>query len=89
MVKTDFIKLMADKAGMTQEEARVAYDAFIDCIKEVLPLEGKITLAGFGNFELQRKEARKGMNPKTGEEIDVPEHNVPNFKFCKAFKEMF
>ena len=89
MVKTDFIKVMAEKAGMSQEDARIAYEAFIDTIKEVLPEEGKITLAGFGNFELQKKEARTGMNPKTGEKIDVPAHNVPNFKFCKAFKEMF
>lgn len=89
MVKTDFIKIMAEKAEMSQEEARRAYDAFIDTIKEELPKEKKITLAGFGNFELVEKEARKGMNPKTGEEIDVPAHNVPNFKFCKAFKEMF
>ena len=88
MVKTDFIKAMAIKAQMSQEEARVAYEAFMDVLKETLPNE-KVILSGFGNFELQHKEARVAMNPKTGEKIDVEEHNVPTFKFCKAFKEMF
>ncbi|MBQ7308017.1 MAG: HU family DNA-binding protein [Clostridia bacterium] len=89
MVKTEFIRIMADKAGMSVEEARLAFDAFVETIKEVLPDEKSITIAGFGKFELKEKPAGKGISPKTGEVIDVPARNVPGFKFCKAFKEMF
>ena len=89
MVKTEFIKVMADKAGITQEEAKVAFDAFVETLKDVLPEERKVTLAGFGNFELKKSEKKVAMNPKTGEKIEVEEHDIPNFKFCKAFKEMF
>lgn len=90
MVKTDFVKAIANKTGMRLEDARIFYDAFVECVEEALQSEDKkLILAGFGNFELQHRDTRTCKNPKTGEDIEVKGHDIPNFKFCKAFKEKF
>lgn len=47
----------------------------------------KVTLAGFGNFQLRDRAARKGRNPQTGEEIDIKASRSPGFTAAKAFKD--
>lgn len=48
---------------------------------------GKLKLIGFGNFEIRERKARKGRNPQTSEEIDIPAKKVPAWKPAKAFKD--
>ena len=48
----------------------------------------RVSLVGFGTFQLRARAARKGRNPQTGEEIDIKASNSPGFSAAKAFKDM-
>ncbi len=87
MYKRDFIKTAADKADMSQTDLEKAYDAMIDVISETLIKGDNVQLTGFGTFKVSQRKARKGRNPATGEEIDIPACKVPQFKAGKALKE--
>ena len=56
-------------------------------VEETLVKRDKVQLVGFGTFEVRERSARKGRNPQTGEEIDIPAARVPAFKAGKALKE--
>ena len=88
MVKTEFIKAIAQRANLTNDKAREVYNAIEDIIAETLPKE-KITLVGFGSIELKHREPRVALNPATGAKINLPAQDVPAFKFVKAYKERF
>ncbi|MFF3148162.1 HU family DNA-binding protein [Streptomyces sp. NPDC057927] len=62
-------------------------DAVLEGIVTTTVQENKLQLMGFGNFEVRERAARKGRNPQTSEEIDIPAKKVPVFKPGKAFKE--
>ena len=89
MNKTELIKEIAEKAGITLKDAGLAFDGFMEAVTEALKKEEKIQIAGFGSYELKSKEAREGFNPKTGQKIKIPAAKVPVFKFGKAYKEQF
>lgn len=87
MNKQKLIKKMAEKAGITQAVAEKALTAFIDTVIEALAKGEKVQLVGFGTFETTVRQARKGVNPQSGEAIEIPEKIVPKFKPGKALKE--
>ena len=87
MNKGDFIRAMADNAGVTLKEANVAYDAFVKAVTDALKAGEKVQLVGFGTFEVRAKAAREGINPATGEKVRYPAKTVPKFTFNKAIKE--
>jgi len=87
MTKTELIGKMASSAKVSKAAAGKALDAFIDGIKESLKKEEKVTLVGFGTFSVSVRQARKGRNPRTGNEIQIPARKVPKFTAGKAFKE--
>ena len=89
MNKKELVNAIADKAGFTAKDTEVFVNAYIDVITEALKAGDKVSLVGFGNFELKAKEAREGFNPATGEKILIPATNVPVFKAGKAYKELF
>ena len=89
MNKGEFIKSIAAKAGFTQKDAQVAFDAFVDSIVDAFKAGEKIQIAGFGNFELKEKAGRTGINPKTKETVKIPACKTPVFKFGKSFKDIF
>ncbi|MGE6627798.1 HU family DNA-binding protein [Bacillus pumilus] len=62
-------------------------EATLDAIESTLKEEGQVKIAGFGTFEVATRAARKGRNPSTGEEIDIPETKAPKFKAAKALKD--
>ncbi|WP_144533999.1 HU family DNA-binding protein [Bacillus pumilus] len=62
-------------------------EATLDAIESTLKEEGQVKIAGFGTFEVATRAARKGRNPQTGEEIDIPETKAPKFKAAKALKD--
>lgn len=88
MVKTDFIKLLAEKTLTSVEEAKYFYETFIETIQETIK-EEKLVLSGFGTFELKHKDSHPALHPQTGEQIYVEAQDIPTFKFAKGFKEMF
>ena len=89
MNKSELIRAMAEKAGITIKDADTAFEAFISSITDALNNDDKVQISGFGTFELKKKGAREGLNPKTGEKIKISSTKIPAFKFGKAFKDSF
>lgn len=87
MTKADLISKVASKAELTKAEAAKAIDATIEAIKEALKKNDKVTLVGFGSFYVTKRKARKGRNPRTGQEIKIPATKVPKFTAGKALKD--
>lgn len=87
MNKNELIRDVANNAGITIKEATTAFDAVITAITEGLKKGEKIQISGFGTFEVKEKPAREGINPKTGEKIQIAASKIPNFKFGKAYKD--
>ena len=77
MNKGDFIRAMADNAGVTLKEANVAYDAFVKAVTDALKAGEKIQLVGFGTFEVRSKAAREGINPQTKEKVKIAASKAP------------
>ena len=76
--KEIIIKLM--DLGLTHNAAKAATDSFLGAIAAGLENGNKVKIAGFGTFYVKNKRARKGMNPKTGERIQVQAKKYPAFK---------
>lgn len=87
MNKTELIEKVAEARGMTKKEASLVVDTVLDTIAEALKQGEKVSLIGFGNFEVRERSARKGRNPQTGEEIMIEATRVPAFKPGKQLKE--
>ncbi|KGK89251.1 MULTISPECIES: HU family DNA-binding protein [Clostridium] len=87
MNKSELITSMAEKSKLTKKDAEVALKAFIESVEEALEKGEKVQLVGFGTFETRERAARVGRNPKTKEEIQIPESTVPVFKAGKEFKD--
>ncbi|MBO8170690.1 MAG: HU family DNA-binding protein [Bacillaceae bacterium] len=87
MNKTELIAQVAETAGLTKKDASKAVDAVFNAIADSLKKGDKVQLIGFGNFEVRERAARKGRNPQTGAEIQIPASKVPAFKPGKALKE--
>ena len=85
MNKTDLINAVAEQADLTKKEAGSAVDAVFESIQNSLAKGEKVQL--IGNFEVRERAARKGRNPQTGKEIDIPASKVPAFKAGKALKD--
>ena len=82
--KAQLIETVAEKTGLTKKDATVAvFGSIQDYLKE----GEKVQLIGFGNFEVRERAARKGRNPQTGKEIQIPASKVPAFKPGKALKD--
>ena len=71
----------------SKKEAQAAVDCLLTSITEALSNKESVTLVGFGTFKTAARKARKGRNPQTGKEIDIPARNVPKFVPGKALKE--
>jgi DNA-binding protein HU-beta len=88
MTKADIVDKVASGTGLTKLETEAIIEGFFKTVIEALQ-EGKgIEIRGFGSYKVKKKNARQARNPKTGEQVFVPEHYVPSFKFSKEFKEM-
>ncbi len=89
MNKSEFIKAIAEKAGLTAKDAAKYYDAMTGVIADALNAGDKILLAGFGSYELKEKPAHVGLNPATGEKVQIAASKAPVFKFGKTYKDSF
>jgi len=78
---------IAERTGLTKTNAENALEAFLEEVQDVLARSGKISLVGFGTFEVAERKARKGRNPKSGENIEIPATRVPRFKAGKGLKD--
>ena len=87
MNKSELITAVAEKSGLSKKAAGEAVEAVLDTIAEALAAGEKVTLVGFGTFEVRETAARRGVNPATGAPIDIPATVVPAFKAGKNLKE--
>ena len=71
MNKGELIKAMAEKAGFTNKDAAIAYDAFVETVTEALKAGDKVQLVGFGTFEVKASPAKTGINPQTKEKVEI------------------
>lgn len=87
MTKAELVVKIADKAGLTKANAERALNAFLDSVEDTLVKDGKLMLTGFGTFAVETRKARKGRNPRTGQEIEIPESKVVKFRPGKLLKD--
>ncbi|MDD9818933.1 MAG: HU family DNA-binding protein [Gammaproteobacteria bacterium] len=87
MNKTQFIEAVADTSDLPKEAAGRAVDACIRVISKELKRGRSVTLTGFGTFEVRKRKARVGRNPKTGEKINIKASKTPAFRAGKGFKD--
>lgn len=87
MTKTELIDKISSQAGLSKADSGRALDAAIDSIRAAMKKGQKITLVGFGTFYVSKRKARKGRNPRTGEEIKIPAMKVPKFTAGKLLKD--
>ena len=87
MNKSELIDAIAESAEMTKADAGRAVDAVVTVITRALKKGDSVTLVGFGTFEVRKRGARTGRNPRTGEEIKIKASKNPAFKAGKALKD--
>lgn len=87
MNRLELVNTISRKMGATKKDADKAVTAFIDTVTEALVEGRKVQLIGFGTFEVRERAARKGRNPQTGEEIEIPAGKIPAFKAGKSLKD--
>ena len=87
MNKSELMNAVAEKASLSKKDAEAAVTAALDVITDALAEGEEIRLVGFGTFEVKKREARMGRNPKTKEPIPIAASKVPVFKAGKALKD--
>lgn len=87
MTKVELIAAVAESAGLSKKDAEKAVNGTFNAITEALKQGDKVSLVGFGTFEVRERPERKGRNPQTKEEITIAASKLPAFKAGKALKE--
>lgn len=88
MNKPELVNSIASKTGLSKKDCEAALDAFVASVEDALKAGDKVSLVGFGAFEVRKRPARKGRNPKTKEEIMIAASNAPVFKAGRGLKEV-
>ena len=87
MNKAELINAVAEAADVSKKDAEAVITATDEAIPAALQEGEKVQLVGFGSFEVMKRAARVGRNPKTKEAIEIPASAVPTFKAGKALKD--
>lgn len=87
MNKAELVSTVAEKSGLSKKDSELAINAVFECITESLKAGDKVSLVGFGIFDVKERAERMCKNPRTGESVVSPAVRVPNFKPGKALKE--
>ena len=85
--KTELVDAVASRAGLSKADADRAVNAFVDAIEGALVRGEKVTVTGFGTFEVRDRAARMGRNPQTGAPLHIPATKSPAFKAGKGLKD--
>lgn len=87
MTKTELIEKVQDETGLTKKDIGSVIDSTLETIGQALVKGDKVSLVGFGTFQVSHRNARTGKNPQTGEKIQISARNVPKFTPGKGLKE--
>ena len=88
MTKADLVAQVAKKAGLTSKAAKDAVNSVFGAITDAMKRGEKVVVTGFGTFMVRRRAARKGRNPQTGAEIQIPATKTPGFTAGKSLKRI-
>ncbi|MFS8639465.1 MAG: HU family DNA-binding protein [Symbiobacteriaceae bacterium] len=88
MNKPELVNAIAEKTGLNKKDSERAVNAFVESVSEALAKGEKVSLVGFGTFEVRTRQARTGRNPRTGQTLTIPASKVPAFKPGKQLREM-
>lgn len=89
MNKAELVTKISEKSGLTKKDSEAALNAFMKSVEEALIEGEKISLVGFGTFEVRQRAARQGRNPRNPEEvIEIPASKAPVFKAGKGLKDI-
>ena len=87
MNKTELIAVAAEQAGLSKKDTEKALAAMLDTITAALASGEKVSLVGFGTFEVKERAARTGINPATGAAIQIAASKAIGFKAGQALKD--
>jgi integration host factor subunit beta len=88
MTRSDLVAALADKfSQLTQRDTEFAVTAILNAMSDALARGHRIEIRGFGSFSINRRPPRLGRNPRSGEQVTIPEKLVPHFKPGKALRE--
>jgi DNA-binding protein HU-beta len=87
MTKSQMLTALAEKTGMSKKEVGEFMDTLADMAYEQVKTEGEFSIPGIGKLVKKHRKARKGRNPATGEEIQIPAKTVVKFRVAKAAKD--
>lgn len=87
MNNKQLVEKVADQTGLSRRDAGSAVDAMLQTISESLGRGEEVSFSGFGRFKVSDRAARQGLNPRTGERIDIPAGRVPRFAAGSRLKE--
>jgi integration host factor subunit alpha len=87
MTKADIVEKIYEKVGFSKKESAELVETVFDLIKTTLGDGDKIKIAGFGNFVVKEKRARRGRNPQTGQEISITARRVLTFKSSQVLRK--
>lgn len=87
MTKQKLIEVLSNETTMTKRQVETVLVAFARTVEATVAKGEKVNLTGFGTFDLGTRAARRGVNPQTGKEIQIPEMPMPRFRAGKRFKE--
>ncbi|WP_077035234.1 integration host factor subunit beta [Pelomonas sp. KK5] len=88
MTRSDLVALLADRfPQLTQRDTEFAVKTILDAMSDALAKGHRIEIRGFGSFQVNRRPPRMGRNPRSGEQVLIPEKLVPHFKPGKALRE--
>ncbi|HBB41310.1 MAG: integration host factor subunit alpha [Nitrospirae bacterium CG18_big_fil_WC_8_21_14_2_50_70_55] len=87
MTKADLVEQVYERIGFSKKEAAFAVETVLESIRSALIDGQTVKIVGFGNFVVRHKEARKGRNPKSGEEVTITPRQVVNFKPSQVLKD--
>jgi len=87
MNKADLVEEVSAETGLTKRVSGEAIGAVIDGITDALARGEKVTLVGFGTFQVMERKARRGRNPQTGQTVQISARKVPRFKPGKNLRK--
>ena len=88
MTKADLVEEVVRVTNVSKKHAEIIVNTVFSSIIDALRGEDKIELRGFGSFRVRRRRPRQGRNPKTGDQVSVPEKRIPYFKPGKELKDL-
>ncbi len=88
MTKADLVDLIFGKVGLSKIESQNLIELIFDTVKQTLVEGESVKVSGFGTFNVKKKNARRGRNPKTGQELQITPRRVITFRASNHFKDL-